>query len=154
MNLDWLIRRLRAMSFGEMLFRAGMLTQDVIERGALRLNYQPSLSASFEPATQLFAPSTVSTLSGLASKDCRLATCLRNGKLSLFEYGYLEVGNPIEWHCDPLTRVESPRRRFGRSLDYRDEKVVGNAKTVLELGRHQFLIPLAIHYVLERDERS
>jgi hypothetical protein len=76
---------------------------------------------------------------------------LLRGYLSLFGYGYLCIGTPANWAKDPLTGVKSPQT-FGQSIDYRQEQLVGNVKVIWELGRHQFLIPVAIAYALTGDE--
>ena len=60
------------------------------------------------------------------------------------------LSSPIQWLTDPKTGTNTPRR-FGRSIDYRDDQCVGEVKYLWELGRHQFLVPMAIHVASSDD---
>ena len=71
---------------------------------------------------------------------------LSNGKIDFFGHQPVDVGVPVDWHRNPVTGVRSPLQ-FGKTLNYRDDSVVGNVKFIWELGRHQHLIPLAVAYV-------
>lgn len=62
-----------------------------------------------------------------------------------------QLGDSIQWLVDPKTRITTPLR-FGRSIDYRDDQTVGEIKYLWELGRHQFLIPMAVCVATDKDE--
>lgn len=63
-----------------------------------------------------------------------------------------ELGCPPTWNRDPLTRRLAPTVHAG-TLDYRDERLVGNIKYLWEPNRHLHLPALAQAYVLTRDAR-
>jgi hypothetical protein len=72
-----------------------------------------------------------------------------------FSYFALErchLGNPPQWNRDPLTARLAPQQRAA-SLDYRDERLVGNIKYLWEPNRHLHLPTLAQAYALTRDTR-
>lgn len=70
----------------------------------------------------------------------------------VFEYfgRRFELGMPPAWNTDPLTGTAAPLR-FGKTLDYRDPRVVGNAKHLWELNRHLELVSLAQAWRLTGD---
>lgn len=74
------------------------------------------------------------------------------GRINFFGHERLDSGNPVVWNRDPVTGIEAPAR-YGKHLDYRDDKLVGNVKFTWELGRHQHLVPLAVAYVISGDIR-
>ena len=53
-----------------------------------------------------------------------------------------ELGFPPRWNRDPKTGTEAPLT-FGKTLNYRDEQVVGDIKYLWEPNRHQELVTLA-----------
>ncbi len=77
---------------------------------------------------------------------------LLEGRIGFFGHAPLDVGRPVDWHRDPLTGIHSPMC-FGKSLNYRDDALVGNIKFTWELGRHQHLIPLAAAYACSGEQR-
>lgn len=77
---------------------------------------------------------------------------LLQGKVGFFSHPPLDVGRPVNWHRDPLTGIEAPLS-FGKRLNYRDDRIVGNVKILWELGRHQHLIPLATAYAVSGERR-
>ena len=74
------------------------------------------------------------------------------GRINFFGHDALDVGMPVAWHRDPVTRTEAPRE-FGKSINYRDDRLVGNIKFTWELGRHQHLVPLAVAYAVSGDTK-
>lgn len=74
------------------------------------------------------------------------------GHIDFFGHKPLDTGSPVAWHRDPVTGIESPQT-FGKSLNYRDDNLVGNVKFTWELGRHQHLVPLTVAYVVTGDVR-
>ncbi|HET6630820.1 MAG TPA: alginate lyase family protein [Woeseiaceae bacterium] len=59
---------------------------------------------------------------------------------------------PWQWNRDPLTGITAPLQ-FGKLIDYRDERVVGNIKYLWEPNRHLEFVTLAQAYALTRDGR-
>ena len=74
---------------------------------------------------------------------------IRRGVFRFFGRRF-ELGDPPAWNTDPLTGTAAPLR-FGKTLDYRDSRVVGDAKHLWELNRHLELVPLAQAYRLTED---
>jgi hypothetical protein len=58
-------------------------------------------------------------------------------------------GLPWEWNRDPSTGVHA-RLSFGKRIDYRDARTVGDIKYVWEINRHLHLPTLAQAYALTR----
>lgn len=56
------------------------------------------------------------------------------------------------WNRDPLTGIVAPLT-FGKRIDYRDERLVGNIKYLWEPNRHLELVTLAQAYALTSDNR-
>jgi len=88
------------------------------------------------------------------SPDHLIATAERivAGRYTFFDLEDVDLGNPPQWNRDPLThRTVEPRRAL--TLDYRDERVVGNIKYLWEQNRHLHLPTLAQAYVVTGDPR-
>jgi len=111
---------------------------------------QHTLPARDEYATELrFLPPFVSL-----SPDALVAAADRilEGRYSFFDLAECDLGDPPQWNRDPLThRVAGTRR--ASSIDYRDERVVGNIKYLWEANRHLHLVTLAQAYALTRERK-
>ncbi len=88
---------------------------------------------------------------GLAADDyAREARAVASGVLSVFALEDVDLGSPPDWNRDPLTGTVAPLT-YGKTLDYRDETIVGNIKYLWEPNRHLLLVRLAQAYALTRD---
>jgi hypothetical protein len=74
------------------------------------------------------------------------------GKWNLFALHECDLGFPPRWNQDPKTRVTVPLQ-FGKDIDYRNEKIVGDIKYLWELNRHLELVTLAQAWHLTREPR-
>ena len=74
------------------------------------------------------------------------------GRYSFFDLEDCELGDPPQWNRDPLTQRSADVRRAS-SIDYRDERVVGNIKYLWEPNRHLHLPVLAQAHALTGDVR-
>lgn len=74
------------------------------------------------------------------------------GRYRIFHLTRCELGNPPQWNRDPLTGLTAPLR-YARSLDYRDQRRVGNIKYLWEPNRHLHLPTLAQASALSGDPR-
>jgi len=74
------------------------------------------------------------------------------GRYSFFDLEDCELGDPPQWNRDPLTQHVAATRR-ARSIDYRDERVVGNIKYLWEANRHLHLVTLAQAHAVTGDAR-
>ncbi len=75
-----------------------------------------------------------------------------DGKLSFFALENGPLGQPPVWNKDARTHVVSPML-FGKTLNYRNEELVGNIKYVWEPNRHLHLVTIAQAYFLTKEER-
>jgi hypothetical protein len=73
------------------------------------------------------------------------------GTLDIFGVSY-DGNSPPRWNRDPKTGVEAPLV-WGKRLDYRDRRRVGEIKYLWEVNRHLHLVTLAQAYALSRDAR-
>lgn len=74
------------------------------------------------------------------------------GRLDVFALQGVELGSPPRWNRDPKSGVEASLS-FGKLLDYRDPRAVGDIKYLWELNRHLHLVTLAQAYALSGDAR-
>ncbi|MBS0300497.1 MAG: alginate lyase family protein [Proteobacteria bacterium] len=74
------------------------------------------------------------------------------GYYDVFALRNVQLGFPPQWSCDPKTGIEAPLV-FGKTLDYRDERLVGDIKYLWEPNRHLHITTLAQAYHLSGDMR-
>jgi len=74
------------------------------------------------------------------------------GRFDVFALDDIELGNPPRWNRDPKTGIEAPLE-FGKQLDYRDSRVVGDCKYLWEPNRHLHLVTLAQAWALTGGEQ-
>ncbi|HEX6995193.1 MAG TPA: alginate lyase family protein [Gammaproteobacteria bacterium] len=87
----------------------------------------------------------------VAQRVIEAADAVLSGRFEFFGRRF-DLGFPPAWNVDPLTRTTAPLA-FGKTLDYRDARVVGDAKHVWELNRHLEIVWLAQAYRLRGDAR-
>src|SRR6185369_8102054 len=99
---------------------------------------------------------TVGLLAGRAPEAMRevIARAERSmaGRFDLLGYRGLSFGTPVDWHLDPVSGRRAPLVHWSR-IDPLDAAVVGDAKVVWELNRHQWLVTLGQAYASTGDER-
>ena len=105
-------------------------------------------------ARPLFENSTVKQFPGLSLSSEQFdfyRTLWIENKVLLFDKNIeYDLGETVQWLIDPKTKTPTPKK-FGRSIDYRDDKSVGEIKYLWEIGRHQFLTSMAIHASFSSD---
>jgi Heparinase II/III-like protein/Heparinase II/III N-terminus len=143
----WKLNRLRAMNGQEVLHRGYRWLWQRAEKWLLAFGWQPHPIRSVSHKKCLFQPKDEWEFvwSKHFSLDNDKLHELINGKIDLLFYQSLGIGQPVNWHRDPLTGKQTPLV-FGKTLDYRNAMQVGDIKVLWELGRHQHLIPLAAAY--------
>ena len=131
----WYLKRLRRMSGAEVAYRFARTMRTVS-----RPFKQHTLPERDAFATDLrFLPPFVSlSPDGLVAAADRLVA----GRYTLFDLADCDLGDPPQWNRDPLTHRVAGMRR-AESIDYRDERVVGNIKYLWEANRHLHLATLA-----------
>jgi hypothetical protein len=144
-GLRWRINRLRCMRPAELAFRLGRSVAAYLEPLSPRVGHVPS--ADREPSLQrwVHVPEGVAAAPYLVAAD-RIA----GGTLDIF--GVSCVGSPPRWNRDPKTGIDAPLS-WGKRLDYRDRRRVGEIKYLWELNRHLYLVTLAQAYALSRDPK-
>jgi hypothetical protein len=64
------------------------------------------------------------------------------GKVSLLGLGRVPLGEPPQWHREPIALKNAPKRHWSQ-LPYLDPTIVGDHKVLWELNRHQYFVTLA-----------
>lgn len=145
-NLSWKLNRLRAMGAPEVAHRLRDAVQQKLQARGIGLAHtvppasrarfgQPWLGLPADPAPYL------------AAADRILA-----GRFDVFALRDIELGFPPEWNRDPKTGTLAPVT-FGKTLNYRDEAVVGDIKCLWEPNRHLVVADLAMAYRLSGDSK-
>jgi len=161
----WYVRRLQTMSPGELAWRAAARLRDAGLWGRLLLGLEPRPRAA--------AKAGVVTPLGFPVSDVRVgewvfsateaermwrdrlvahADGLAQHRLSFFDLVDRDLGDPIDWNRDHGSGKEAPLR-FAPLVDYRDRRLVGDAKVLWEPNRHHHLVVLGRAYRATGDVR-
>ena len=138
----WKLYRLRAMGLSEIIYRIKHLIQAQLER------YGFGLAQSIDPVGEMGRPwveqmpfdFNIFFYSNAADR-------VLAGRYNVFALRDVELGFPPPWNRDPKMGVEV-QLLFGKMLNYRDEKLLGDSKYLWELNRHAELVILAQAYYL------
>lgn len=146
-RLAWLAHRLRAMSPQEVGFRLWRKAQSRVERSGWGLARPQAARGEcgrpwVQPLPRRFPP----------ARYAAAADRILEGRFHLFALSDAPLGFPPRWNVDPKTGIEAPAE-FGKSLDYRNRRLAGDAKYLWELNRHLELVALAQAWHLSGDER-
>ncbi|QSX76043.1 alginate lyase family protein [Lysobacter arenosi] len=134
------------MSVAEVGHRVRQKSMDILQRIGFGLARQRMAAGhAGNPWTQL--PKNVDVTPYLVAADGILA-----GQFSVFSLRHLDLGFPPQWNRCPKTGVLAPLT-FGKSLNYRDESLVGDIKYLWEPSRHLELVTLAQAWHLSGDHR-
>lgn len=164
--LVWYVRRLRAMSPAELAWRARCAIRDGVDWYRVTRGRPPSAAvgvARASDATPGFRVCDVEVgeWASPAAGEMERAWCQRladqaeqivRRRLSFFNLGDCNVGDPVDWNRDLETGRKSPLR-FARMIDYRDHEVTGDSRVVWELNRHHHLVVLGRAYRSTGDVR-
>jgi hypothetical protein len=147
MELKWAIARARAMSGREIGFRIGRAVRERAERlgfarahpsepkGEAGKAWLEELPRNFDPAPYVEA-----------------ADRALEGRFDVFALRDVKLGFPPQWHVDPKTRTAAPLV-YGKALNYRDSRNVGDIKYLWEINRHLELVTLAQAFHLTGESR-
>jgi hypothetical protein len=80
------------------------------------------------------------------------ADAVLDGRFDVFALSGAPLGFPPRWNVDPKSGTRAPDA-FGKSIDYRDERLVGDIKYLWEPNRHLQLVTLAQAWHLSGEER-
>ena len=140
-NLTWKLNRLRAMGAPEVAHRVRDAVRQRLQARGIGLASVPP-PASLERFGQPWLGLPSDPAPHLAAAERILA-----GRFDVFALRDVELGFPPEWNRDPKTGTLAPVT-FGKTLNYRDEAVVGDIKCLWEPNRHLMISDLAMAYRL------
>ena len=148
MSLKWKLHRLSAMSGWEVGYRVKQRVQASVEQFGLHSAAPPA------PARNQTGAAWVATLPTAFKTDKyrRAADEILEGRFPVFAQSAAPLGFPPQWNRDPKTGRQAPLR-FGKTLNYRDESLVGDIKYLWEPSRHAQLVTLAQAWHLTRDRK-
>ncbi|HEY6824559.1 MAG TPA: alginate lyase family protein [Steroidobacteraceae bacterium] len=131
------MNRLRAMGTREVSYRGLQFMQAQLQRVGLgRTAMIPAGTARGRPwVGTLPQEFPVATYRAAAEQ-------ILSGHFRLFGHRDCQLGFPPEWNRDPESGTRAPLA-FGKTLNYRDPRIVGNIKYLWETNRHLELVTLA-----------
>lgn len=147
-RIGWYFNRLRCMTPAEMnhrLLQAARVRAEAWKPANLAGAPDARLDVHGRP--WLHVPPGADVASCVAAAD-RIV----DGHYDLFALRGVQLGATPRWNRDPKTGVEAPMR-FGKLLNYRDPRLVGDIKYVWELNRHLHLVTLAQAYAVTAEPR-
>lgn len=136
------------MSVPEVGHRVGRYLLTRLEHvGLLKARVTPKLAVLGDTATFL------ADVTGICSRlYVEAAERIVAGELTVFAVSQGPGTVSPNWNRDPLTGAVAPLV-FGKRIDYRNERLVGNIKYLWEPNRHLELVTLAQAYALTADKR-
>jgi hypothetical protein len=144
----WRVNRLSCMTGAEVAHRLRRAAAIYAERlGILGSTAVPPPDLALRSRPWVCTGANVDSRPYLDAADRILA-----GRFDLFALQDVELGSPPRWNRDPKTGVEAPRS-FGKLIDYRDPRLVGDIKYLWELNRHLHIVTLAQAHALSGNPR-
>ena len=148
-GVAWRLRRLRTMAPAEVLWR---IRQAASARIGHALTVAGAIGGVPRPANEVafhWLPKPTIRPGDSASV---VASALRigAGRFKVFALDDALLGMPPDWLRDPRTGTRAPLR-FGKTLNYRDERLVGDIKYLWEPSRHLELVTLGQAWALTGD---
>jgi hypothetical protein len=147
MELKWAIARARAMSGREIGFRIGRVVRERVERLGFARARPPAPRGE---AGKAWLPTLPRHFD--ATRYVAAAERVLSGTYDVFALHDAKLGFPPRWNVDPKTGTSAPLV-FGKTLDYRDARNVGDIKYLWEINRHLELVTLAQAFHLTEDDR-
>lgn len=135
--LLWKLNRLRVMGASEIAYRVQQALHARLEQRGI------GLARPGAPLDRFGMPWCASQPALQDIKPYRAAAeRILSGRFDVFALQEAVLGFPPRWNRDPKTGTEAPLT-FGKTLNYRDEHVVGDIKYLWEPNRHLELVTLA-----------
>ena len=147
MSLKWRVARVRAMSSREIAFRVVRAVRAKVERLGVGLARAPEPAGPSGNAWLATPPRNFNIAKYTGAADRVLS-----GSFNVFSMENAPLGFPPRWNIDPKTGTTAPLT-FGKSLDYRNPRNVGDIKYLWEINRHLELVTLAQAWHLSADVR-
>jgi len=136
------------MSLPEILHRVVTLIKNNLEKLGLFIVSEPPSPSLLNQSISWFGKNK----SEEAAPYCQVSDKILQGVLDVFDISEKFIGIPPDWNRDPLSGKYSPMV-FGKTLDYRNEELVGDIKYLWEPSRHLHLVTLAQAYYLTGSEK-
>lgn len=146
-KLTWKVRRLSTMNAAEIGYRVRQALQARWERLGLRRVRAVAPRGDSGAAWVDRLPRGFDASGYLLAADAVL-----EGRFDVFALTDAALGFPPMWNVDPKSRTVAPRA-FGKSIDYRDERLVGDIKYLWEPNRHLQIVTLAQAWHLSGQRR-
>lgn len=147
-SISWYWSRLQCMSTGEVSHRLkNTLTNQVEKLGFFTATNVPAVKSRATANNFIKGGNPVEILRYQQAADEIL-----NGRLPVFALHDNKFPPSSDWNRDPLTGTKAPLS-FGKTLNYRDEAIVGDIKYLWEPNRHLHLVTLAQAYNLTKEHR-
>lgn len=149
----WKVNRVRVMGLREVFFRTLRTAEQVLEEKRIKKGWSLKPCDKVKPGISLFTDYEGCIPAWLDAYNSRIKDYegLLEGNIQVFNAIKLSLKESFDWHRDPETGRRSPLT-FGKKINYRDSSLVGNAKVLWELGRHQHLVPLSLAYAVTNEE--
>lgn len=145
-SLKWYINRLNAMSLDEITFRFKIFFKKQIWKRGF------NLTASWNTKSRRNEEWQVQNVA-----KQKLDLLIKEANLYLdHEWHFFDLNGlkeeQIDWHRDPVSGIKAPKK-FGFSINHKNEDLVGNIKITWEKNRHHHLTALAVAYHFTKDEK-
>jgi len=141
----WTLSRLKVMSPSEVGFRVGRKLQGTAERAGIGLARPSAPMGECGKPWLAHLPRELDV-----GRYRRAADRILDGVFDVFSLRGVQLGFPPRWNVDPRTGIEAPLV-FGKELNYRDSRLVGDVKYLWEPNRHLELVTLAQAWHLTRE---
>lgn len=145
-NLRWYLNRLRCMQPAEIPYRVRRALACRVEGMRPRRGHIPVPDLAAAGASWIDPRPAVNP-----GHYVEAAEHIARGKLDVFALRDADLGTPPRWNSDPKSGIEAPLA-FGKLLDYRNPRLVGDIKYLWEPNRHLQFVTLAQAYALSGDE--
>ncbi len=147
-KIIWYFNRLRRMSLSEVAYRVRQIAYNILQKCKLfRVDHVP------KPITKNYDNTlAVDNLTKYKTQYIDAADKIIKGQIKIFEIEYDYPRTIPDWNTDPKSGVQAPLS-YGKSIDYRDNSVVGDIKYLWEPNRHLHLVVLAQAYCLTQDKK-
>lgn len=148
-SLAWKINRLRLMGAPEIMYRVKQLAQKkAFKYGLGAVTRTPSADL-----TRFGRPFICGDVTATDDDSVRAAADrVLAGQWDVFALKRAQLGFPPVWNRDPRTGIDAPMG-IGKSMDYRDDRIVGDIKYLWEPSRHLALVTLGAAWRVTRDKR-
>ncbi len=148
-SVNWYWNRLKCMSHQEVLYR---IEQAVFTRsqslGLFRNGNLPLSDSSFKTEHSIDTCHDRVLIEDYVKEADRVLA----GRLDIFNLLDKEYSFKDDWNRDPLKGIDAPLN-FGKTLNYRDDSIVGDIKYLWEPNRHLHLVTIAQAYYLTNEQR-